>query len=66
MRYKNNILDRLSQVDIIANRINLQINRNMTRDQISESIEQLKETIEGIREIISIESDDFEQQFRPQ
>jgi hypothetical protein len=38
----------------------------MTQDQISESIEQLKETIEGIREIISIESDDFEQQFRPQ
>lgn len=66
MRYKNNILDRLSQVDIITNRINLQINRNMTQDQISESIEQLKETIEGIREMISIEPDDFEQQFRPQ
>jgi hypothetical protein len=66
MRYKNNILDRLNQVDAIASRINLQVNRNMTQDQIGESIDQLKETIEGIREMISIEADDFEQQFRPQ
>ncbi len=66
MRYKNNVLDRLNQVDAIVSRINLQINRNMTQDQISESVEQLKEVIEGIREMISIESDDFEQQFRPQ
>ena len=66
MRYKNNVLDRLNQVDAIVSRINLQINRNMTQDQISESVEQLKEVIEGIREMISIESDDFEQQFLPQ
>lgn len=66
MRYKNNVLDRLNQVDAIASRINLQVSRNMTQDQISESVEQLKEAIEGIREMISIESDDFEQQFRPQ
>ena len=66
MRYKNNVLDRLNQVDAIVSRINLQINRNMTQDQISESVEQLKEVIEGIREMISIESDEFEQQFRPQ
>ena len=59
-------MDRLNQVDAIVSRINLQINRNMTQDQISESVEQLKEVIEGIREMISIESDDFEQQFRPQ
>ena len=61
MRYKNNVLDRLNQVDAIVSRINLQINRNMTQDQISESVEQLKEVIEGIREMISIESDEFEQ-----
>ena len=66
MRYKNNILDRLNQVDAIASRINLQVSRNMTQEQVAQSVEQLKETIEGIREMISIESDDFEQQFRPQ
>ena len=54
------------KVDTIANRINLQVNRNMTQEQVSESVEQLKEAIEGVREMISIEPDDFEQQFRPQ
>ena len=66
MRYKNNVLDRLNQVDAIANRINLQVNRNMSQNEISESVDQLKEEIEGIREMLSIESDEFEQQFRPQ
>ena len=48
MRYKNNVLDKLNQ------------------DQVLESIEMLKEVIESTREMVSIESDDFEQQFRPQ
>jgi hypothetical protein len=66
MRYKNNILDRLNQIDTIANRINVQVNRGGTQDQVLESIEMLKEAIENTRSIISIEADDFEQQFRPQ
>jgi hypothetical protein len=66
MRYKNNILDKLTQIDTIANRINVQINRGGTQDQVLESIEILKEAIESTREMISIESDEFEQRFRPQ
>lgn len=66
MRYKNNILDRLNQIDTIANRLNIQVNRGGTQDQVLESIELLKEAVEAAREMISIESDDFEQQFRPQ
>jgi hypothetical protein len=66
MRYKDNILDKLNQIDIIANRINIQVNRGGTQDQVLESIELLKEAVETTREIISIEADDFEQQFRPQ
>jgi len=63
MRYKNNVLDRLVQADTTINRIQVQINRNLSIEEISESIEQLKYQLEGIREIISIEPDDFEQQF---
>ena len=48
MRYKNNVLDRLNQVDAIVSRINLQINRSMAQDQILESVEQLKEVIEFV------------------
>lgn len=66
MRYKNNVLDRLSQIDTIANRLNIQVNRGGTQDQVIESIELLKEAIEAAREMVSIEADDFEQQFRPQ
>jgi hypothetical protein len=66
MRYKNNILDKLSQIDIITNRINIQVNRGGTQDQVLESIELLKEAVEATREMISIEADDFDQQFRPQ
>lgn len=65
MRYKNNALDRLEQLNAAANRIQFQVNRSMDQEQISESIESLKEQIEGLREIISVEPDDFEQQFAP-
>jgi hypothetical protein len=66
MRYKNNVLDRLTQTEVAINRVTLEVNRNMTREQILESVEKIKENIEGIREMISIEPDDFDQQFRPQ
>ena len=66
MRYKNNVLDKLNQIDIIANRLNVQVNRGGTQDQVLESIEMLKEAVEGTREMISIEYDEFDQQFRPQ
>ena len=65
MRYKNNVLDKLAQTDIVANRIQLQVNRNISQQEISNSVELLKESIDKIREIISIEPDDFEQQFAP-
>jgi histone acetyltransferase (RNA polymerase elongator complex component) len=66
MRYKNNVLEKLGQIDTIANRIHVQINRGGTQEQVLESIEMLKEAIENTRSMVSIEGDDFDQQFRPQ
>ena len=63
MRYKNNVLDKLVQTEAIINRVQLQVNRNVEQDQILESIDQLKAQIEAVREIVSIEPDDLEQQF---
>jgi len=63
MRYKNNVLDKLVQTEAIANRIQLQVNRSIPQDQIIESVEQLKESIDKIREIVSIEQDEFANQF---
>jgi DNA-binding transcriptional regulator YiaG len=64
MRYKNNVLDKLVQTEAVANRIQIQVNRNVSQDQILESIETLKEAIEKVREMISVEPDEFAQQFR--
>jgi hypothetical protein len=65
MRYKNNVLDKLVQLETAVNRVNIQVNRGGTQDSVNESIETLKEQIEQIREMVSIEPDDFENQFAP-
>ena len=65
MRYKNNVLDRLMTLDTAVNRIDVLVNRGGTQDQVNEAIARTKETIDGIREIITVEPDDFEQQFAP-
>ena len=66
MRYKNNVLDKLNQTDSLVNRLAVQVNRNMDKEEVLTTLEMLKEQIESTREMVSIESDDFEQQFRPQ
>ena len=66
MRYKNNVLDKLNQTDALVNRLIVQVNRNINRDEVLDTLTILKEQIESTREIISIEHDEFDQQFRPQ
>ena len=65
MRYKNNVLDKLVQLETAVNRFHIQVNRGGTQDDVNQSIETLKEQIEQIREMVSIEPDDFENQFAP-
>jgi lipid II:glycine glycyltransferase (peptidoglycan interpeptide bridge formation enzyme) len=66
MRYKDNVLNKLNQADALVNRLSIQLNRNVNREETMETLTMLKEQIESTREMVSIESDDFEQQFRPQ
>ena len=65
MRYKNNVLDKLNQADTLVNRLAVQVNRNHSQNEILETLTALKEQIETTREMVSIEHDDFEQQFAP-
>ena len=65
MRYKNNVLDKLVKADGILMRINLQVSRGLSQDETLKTIEDLKEQLGSIREMIEIEPDDFEQQFSP-
>jgi DNA-directed RNA polymerase specialized sigma subunit len=64
MRYKNNVLDKLNQADALVNRLVIQVNRNISQNEVLETLTLLKEQVEQTREMISIEHDDFEQQFR--
>lgn len=63
MKFKNNVLDKLNQLDAVVNKVKFQVNRGMDQDQVLESLDQVKEQIEKINEIISLEQDDFAQQF---
>ena len=64
MKYKNNVADKLTQLDATVNRVKFQVNRGADQDLTLESIDDLKEQIEKIQEMISLEQDDFAQQFR--
>ena len=63
MRYKNNVLDKLTQLEASVNKVQFQVNRGIDQDTILESISEVKEQIEKTREMISLEGDDFAQQF---
>jgi hypothetical protein len=66
MRYKNNVMQKLEQAEALLSRIQLQVNRGMSQDSILESVEALKGQLEIVKDTISVEPDDFEQQFAPQ
>jgi len=63
MKFKNNVLDKLNQLDASVNKVKFQVNRGMDQDQILESLDLVKEQIEKLNEIVSLEQDDFAQQF---
>lgn len=63
MKYKNNVLDKLTQLEASVNKVQFQVNRGIEQDTILESINEVKEQIEKTREMVSLEADDFAQQF---
>jgi hypothetical protein len=65
MRYKDNVLNRITQIEASLQRIQLQLNRGMNSEMIQESLDNTKTQVENLRDIISVEDDEFSQQFRP-
>ena len=61
MKFKNNITDSLTQVESMLQRIQLQVNRNVSREEIEETIDRTKNLVENIKGMVSMESDDFMQ-----
>lgn len=65
MRFKNRVLDGLTQAQNIGQKLQVQVNRGVSQNEVMETVEQLKNHLEQIKELVSVESDDFEQQFSP-
>ena len=63
MRYKQNMMDKLEQAETLVSRLDIQLSRNASQEQVFETLEALKEQLNSAKEMVSIESDDFEQQF---
>ena len=56
-------MDKLEQAETLVSRLDIQLSRNASQEQIFETLEALKEQLDSAKEMVSIESDDFEQQF---
>lgn len=63
MRFKNQVLNGLEQAQNIGHKLQVQVNRGMSQDELIETVIQLKEHLEKIKELVSVESDDFNLQF---
>ena len=59
MRYKDQTLDRITQLSNIARTLDFQVSRLESQDSILQTIQDLKEKIEEIQSLISIEHDEF-------
>ena len=56
-------MGKLEQAEALVSRLNIQLSRGASQEQVFETLEVLKEQLDSAKEMVSIESDDFEQQF---
>jgi hypothetical protein len=59
MRYKDQALDKINQLANIARTLDFQVSRLEPQDSILQTIQDLKEKIEDVQSLISIEHDEF-------
>jgi uncharacterized protein YggL (DUF469 family) len=59
MRFKNQVIDGLTQAQNIGQKLQFQVNRGMSQEEVIETVDRLKEQLEKVKELISIEHDEF-------
>lgn len=59
MRYKDQALDKINQLANIARTLDFQVSRLESQDSILQTIQNLKEKIEEVQSLVSIEHDEF-------
>lgn len=59
MRYKDQALDKVNQLNNIARTLDFQVSRLESQQALLQTIQGLKEKIEELNDLISIEHDEF-------
>jgi hypothetical protein len=59
MRYKDQALNKVNQLNNIARTLDFQVSRLESQDSILQTINDLREKIDELQSIISIEHDEF-------
>jgi hypothetical protein len=60
MRFKNQIIDGLTQAQNIGQKLQVQVNRGISQEELIETVDHLKEHLERIKELVNIEHEDFD------
>ena len=60
MRYKEQAMNKVSQLENMMRTLDFLVSRGESQDEILRYIEEVKEKVEDLRSILSIEHNDFE------
>jgi predicted RNA-binding protein with EMAP domain len=65
MRYKEKATEKINALGSTLQKLQFQVNRGMTQDEVLETVETLKERLNDLQDLINVEDDEWNQQFRP-
>lgn len=60
MRYKSQIVTKLNNIDMMFRTLEFLVSRNESQDDILQYISEMREKLNDLSSIVSIEHDDFE------
>jgi len=59
MRYKDQVLDKINQLENLNRTLDFQISRGGNFDELMQTLSDMKESIEDLRSTVSLEHDEF-------
>lgn len=60
MRYKEQAMNKVAQLENMLRTLDFLVSRSQSQDEILQYISEIKEKVEDLRSVISIEHNDFE------
>jgi hypothetical protein len=63
MRYKEQVLNKVSQLENMMRTLDFLVSRAQPQDEVLQYISEVKEKVEDLRSMVSLEHNDFEPRF---